>query len=143
MQRTMLFILAAAALTLALSGCGPQASRDGVFIHLSHGQEDPHRVAMAFRMADIMSGEKDVLVYCDIRAINVVLKDAADVSFDHFPSVQATMDSLLAKGVTIMACPGCLKVMGKSPDDLRDGVKVAEKDAFFSFTAGRILSIDY
>lgn len=49
----------------------------------------------------------------------------------------------LVAAVTLMACPGCLKAAGKSVGDLAPGVKVAEKEAFFSFTRGRILTLDY
>jgi hypothetical protein len=34
-------------------------------------------------------------------------------------------------------------VAGVNSDDLLPGVTVARKDRFFSFTSGRILSIDY
>jgi hypothetical protein len=39
--------------------------------------------------------------------------------------------------------PGLLEGRGKTPADLMPGVKVADKDAFFSFTKGRILTLDY
>jgi len=42
-----------------------------------------------------------------------------------------------------MACPGCLKVAGKTKKDLAEGVQVADKSVFFSFTKGRILTLDY
>jgi hypothetical protein len=42
-----------------------------------------------------------------------------------------------------MACPTCLKAAGKTPEDLAEGISVADKDKFFNFTKGRILSIDY
>ena len=35
---------------------------DGVFIHISHGKDDPHRVVMALQMANIMAEDKDVAV---------------------------------------------------------------------------------
>lgn len=49
----------------------------------------------------------------------------------------------MKKGIDIMACPGCLKAAGKSADDLMEGVMVADKEKFFNFTDGRILTIDY
>jgi hypothetical protein len=42
-----------------------------------------------------------------------------------------------------MACPGCLKAAGKSPEDLAPGIEVADKERFFSFTKGRIITLDY
>jgi predicted peroxiredoxin len=117
--------------------------KDGVFIHVSHGKEDPHRVLMALEMANIMSEDHEVLVYFDIKAIDVVLKDAEDLTYAQFPSSQQQLSNLPKKGVVLMACPGCLKAAGKTADDLMPGVAVADKKQFFSFTKGRILSLDY
>lgn len=121
----------------------PTEPRDGVFIHLSHGADDPHRVAMALQMAAMMAEDKDVLVYCDIKAIEVVLKDGADIQFSHFPSSKTQLKKLAERKVTVMACPGCLKAAGKTAADLDAGVQMADKKAFFSFTKGRILTLDY
>jgi len=117
--------------------------RDGVFIHISHGPEDAHRVLMALKMAEIMAPDRDVLVYLDIHGIEVVLADAPDITFSHFPSSHTQIAHLLEMGVPIYACPGCLKAAGKGPEDLAEGIQVAEKDAFFDFTKGRILTLDY
>ena len=117
--------------------------RDGVFIHISHGPEDAHRVLMALKMAELMAADRDVLVYLDIHGIEVVLADAPDIEFSHFPSSHTQIAHLLELGVPIYACPGCLKAAEKEPGDLADGIQVAEKDAFFNFTDGRILTLDY
>mgnify|MGYP001816192278 FL=1 len=123
---------------------GPiERPRDGVFIHISHGPEDAHRVLMALKMAELMAADRDVLVYLDIHGIEVVLADAPDIVFSHFPSSQTQIARLIALGVPIYACPGCLKAAEKTPDDLADGIRVAEKEAFFDFTEGRILTLDY
>ncbi len=116
---------------------------DGVFIHISHGPEDPHRVLMALNMAVIMAADRDVLVYFDIAGIAVVLADAPDITFDGFPSSHTQLTRLQELEVPIFACPGCLKAAGKTPGDLAAGIQVAEKDAFFGFTDGRILTLDY
>lgn len=128
---------------LFISGCGKSDSKDGVFVHISHGIDDPHRVLMALQMAEIMAESKDVLVYFDIQGVEVVLKDADNVIYSHFPTSKHQIKSLPAKGVTLMACPGCLKAAGKKPSDLADEVQVADKEKFFSFTQGRILTLDY
>ena len=117
--------------------------RDGVFIHISHGVEDPHRVLMALSMAGMMATSRDVLVYFDIKGIEVVLENAPDLTYSHFPASKAQLAKLIEMGVGVYACPGCLKAAGKTPKDLMPGVKAAEKDAFFAFTEGRILTLDY
>ena len=121
----------------------PHDQRDGIFIHVSHGSEDAHRVLMALKMAEIMSETQDVLLYFDIQGVEVLLKDAPDLRYSHFPSSHTQIKALLAKGVTIVACPGCLKAAGKTPDDVMPGVQIASKEAFFQFTKGRILTLDY
>lgn len=124
----------------------PSASvpaRDGVFLHVSSGPENPHRVLMAMKMAELMSAEKDVLMYFDIEGVNVLLADSAVVAHDGFTASDEQITKLIDLGVPIYACPACLAAAGKTPADLREGIQVANKDAFFDFTEGRILSLDY
>jgi hypothetical protein len=42
-----------------------------------------------------------------------------------------------------MACPGCLQAIGKTPQDLAPGVQASDRSKFFTFTRGRILTLDY
>jgi predicted peroxiredoxin len=121
----------------------PAAPRDGVFIHVSSGPADAHRVLMALRMAELMAGDHDVLVYFDVEGIEVVLADAPEIEYAAFPAAHGQIQKLLDLGVALFACPGCLEAAGKSAADLRPGVQVTSKDAFFAFTEGRILTLDY
>jgi predicted peroxiredoxin len=98
---------------------------------------------MALNMADMISEDHDVLVYFDIKGIEVVLKDSPDIAFAQFPSSKTQLAALSDKGVTLAACPGCLKVAGKTQVDLASGITLADKTKFFSFTKGRILALDY
>jgi predicted peroxiredoxin len=98
---------------------------------------------MALRMAELMAADRDVLVYFDIKGIEVVLADAPEIEHATFPAAHGQIQKLLDLGVPLLACPGCLEAAGKSAADLRPGVQVASKDAFFSFTEGRILTLDY
>jgi len=115
--------------------------KDGMFIHVT--SEDPHRVLMAMNMADMVSGDHDVVMYFDIDGVNVLVKDAEDLEYAHFPSSHTLIGKLAGKNIKIMACPGCLKAAGYTPDDLMEGVLVANKETFFNFTKGRILTLDY
>jgi predicted peroxiredoxin len=117
--------------------------RDGVFLHISHGENDPHRLLMALNMANIMADDHDVLVYFDINGISAVLKNSKDITFSHFPSSKEALEALKAKKVVLMACPGCLKAAGKSKEHLAEGIQIADKTVFFTFTKGRILTLDY
>lgn len=117
--------------------------RDGVFIHITHGADDPHRLLMAMNLASMMAEDHDVLVYYDIEGVTAVLKDSPDISFAHFPTSKELIQTLLEKNVILMACPGCLEVAGKAKDDLKEGIEIADKEMFFKFTNGRILTLDY
>ncbi len=144
-----LFILFVAFSFIFLQSCKEEvnvklnAEKDGVFIHISHGSDDLHRLLMGLQMAVKMSESKDVLVYFDITGIEAVLKEGNDFVYSHFPGSKTQLNILLSKDVIVMACPGCLEAAGKTENDLMEGVKVADKDKFFSFTNGRILTLDY
>jgi len=118
-----------------------QPVTDGVFIHVS--ESDPHRVLMALRMAEMMASDHDVMLYFDIEGIEVVLGDAEDITYAQFPSSQTQLKKLAEMGIAMQACPGCLQAAGRSADELIQGVTVADKETFFGFTKGRILTLDY
>jgi predicted peroxiredoxin len=117
--------------------------RDGIFIHITESYNDPHRVLMPLKMAVMMSADKDVIVYMDIHAVNFLVKGSEDIKFADFESAHSYIKQLTDKGVGVYACPTCLKIAGFKPEDLMDGVQVAQKDKFFSFTKGRIITLDY
>lgn len=120
-----------------------QPVKDGVFIHITESYNDPHRVLMPLKMANIMAKDKDVLVYLDIHAVELVKKDAKDLTFGEFEPLKQQLQDLINKGVGIYACPTCMKESGISPEDLMEGIQVAQKDKFFTFTKGRIITLDY
>lgn len=117
--------------------------QDGIFIHITESYNNPHKVLMPMKMATIMAENKNVLVYLDIQAVELVVKDSKDLTHDGFDSFQTYLKELKSKNVGVYACPTCLKVAGFGKEDLLDGVEVASKDKFFNFTKGRILTLDY
>ncbi|MCX7985333.1 MAG: DsrE family protein [Bacteroidales bacterium] len=126
-----------------VAACCNDSVRDGVFIHITESYNDPHRVLMPLKMANMMAQDKDVVVYMDIRAVELLVKGAKDMKYADFESFQTYLKQLIEKKVGIYACPTCLKVAGFKPEDLMDGVAIAQKDKFFNFTKGRILTLDY
>jgi predicted peroxiredoxin len=117
--------------------------RDGLFIHITECYNDPHRVLMPLKMASMMAEDKDVIVYLDIHAVQLLVKGAKDMQFADFESAHTYIKRLIDMNVGVYACPTCLKIAGFKPEDLMDGVKVAQKDKFFNFTKGRIITLDY
>jgi predicted peroxiredoxin len=143
-----LLILIVCLFSLIYDGCQTQNSprempSDGVFVHISYGSDNPHRALMGLQMAAIMAESKDVVVYIDIKGVDMVLKDSPDITYSHFPSSHTQLHKLIEMGVNIYVCPGCLKAADKTEEDVMEDVKIAEKEGFFNFTKGRILTIDY
>lgn len=120
-----------------------QNESDGVFIHITESYNDPHRVLMPLKMAVMMAKDKNVLVYMDIHAVELLVKGAKDLKFADFESAQTYIKELVANKVGIYACPTCLKIAGFNPGDLIDGIQIAQKDKFFNFTKGRIVTLNY
>jgi predicted peroxiredoxin len=118
-------------------------SRDGVIVHISHGKDDPQRALMGLNMANMMSDDHDVVVYFDIKAVELTLKDASDLTYREIAPSGAELRTLREKKIPMMVCPGCLKAAGKTPDDLAPDMRIADKNTFFTFTRGRIVTFDY
>jgi predicted peroxiredoxin len=116
---------------------------DGVFIHITECYDDPHRALMPLKMATMMAADKDVLVYMDIHAVHLLTKNSKDLNFADFESAHTYIKRLIEMKVGVYACPTCMKVAGIEPADLMEGVQVAQKDKFFNFTKGRIITLDY
>ena len=53
------------------------------------------------------------------------------------------MKKVLALLLLPLLMSACMKVAGMEEGDLREGVQMAEKEQFFDFTEGRILTLDY
>jgi predicted peroxiredoxin len=121
----------------------PPPPPDGMFIHISSGQENPQKVLMALTMALKMADDHDVYVYMDINAINVVLNSAKSIEMPKFEPSKILIGKLISKGVKVAACQLCLEAANKTQFDLMKGITLANKDDFFSFTRGRILSLSY
>ncbi len=117
--------------------------KDGVFIHITECYDDPHRALMPLKMATMMAVDKDVLVYMDIHAVHLLTKDSKDLTFADFESAHTYIKRLIEMKVGVYACPTCMKIAGIEPADLMEGVQVAQKDKFFNFTKGRIITLDY
>jgi predicted peroxiredoxin len=118
-------------------------TRDGLFIHLSSGPDQPSRVAMALTLANTFAPDRPVLLYADVEAVRLFLEDAVLPAPKGYDAGATLLNQLLDAGVRIQVCPTCLKARGFSADDLKSGIVLADKAAFFSFTEGRILSVGY
>ena len=117
--------------------------KDGIFLHVSSGFDNPQKAAMALTLATKYTDSHDVMLFFDIKGVELVKKDSRNINMEHYDTSFDAIQHLLDNGAQIAACPMCLKKAGISEDQLIEGVQVAQKDMFFDFTEGRILSMDY
>lgn len=121
----------------------PPPPKDGVFIHISSGLENAHKVLMGLTMALQMADDHDVYVYLDINAVNLVLSNTKSIEMNKFESSKILIDKILNKGVKISVSQTCLEIANKTQYDLIKGIKISNKEDFFNFTQGRILTLDF
>jgi predicted peroxiredoxin len=116
---------------------------DGVFIHLTSGSENPQSVLTALTMALSFAADKEVYVYLDVNAVNVVVNSTKSIEMPKFEASKILIDKLIAKGATVAVNQLCLEANNKTKFDLMKGVKIAEPEDLLNFTRGRILSLSY
>lgn len=119
------------------------ASEDGYFIHISSGYDKPQRAMMALSFATKVMDKHNVALFFDLEGVKLLKKNAEDITLEHYTPMKEALTLLTDKGVLVMACPMCLKVAGIAEEDLIQGVIPADKEKFFGFTKGRIISLDY
>ena len=116
---------------------------DGLFLHVSSGYDNQHKACMALSLAIKMSESQDVTLFFDIEGVKLLSKDSKDIQMDDSLTMHGAIDTLLKRDVPIMACPMCMAKAEIKEEDLKEGIVIAEKEKFFNFTEGRILTLDY
>lgn len=117
--------------------------KDGIFIHVSSGYDNPQKALMAVSLAVKMAESQDVTLFFDIQGVKLLTKTSEDIDMQSFLTLHGALEKLVELNIQIMACPMCMNKAGIEPEDLREGVIVAEGEKFFNFTKGRILTLDY
>ena len=148
MKTRVIFILvvlagAIAGFSLKSNPVEKPVKKDGIFMHISSGYDNPHKVAMALTLATKFTDTHDVMLFFDIKGVEILKKGAESITMENFTSSDEALRSLLESGARIAAFPMCMKKAGISENELIEGIEVAKKELFFDFTDGRILSMDY
>jgi len=118
-------------------------TKDGMFLHIKSGIEDPHQILMPLTLAGMMAETNDVVLFFDVKGYQVIVKDAPDLEYSGFKGSHELIRGLINKRVKIYACPLCLNAAGLTKDDLMPGIEIMQKEVFFGFTEGRIITLDY
>jgi predicted peroxiredoxin len=121
----------------------PPPPKDGVVIHISSGLESPAKVMAGLTMALKFSESKDVIVFFDVNGPEVVLTNSKSIEYKKYEPSKMVVMKLLDKGIPVTVCQMCLEAMNKTQYDLMKGIKLSNKNDFFDFTQGRILTLDF
>ena len=121
----------------------PSSVRDGVLVHISSSADNPQKVLMGLTLALKMADDHDVYIYLDNAAVTLFLNNSKSIEFAKFEASKILFTKLLDKGAKITVCPICLEVSNHNQYELMKGVSLTQKEDFFNFTKGRIISLDY
>ena len=103
----------------ALHHQAPTKQLDPLFISLT--TNEPARVSMALSMAQHHSeGGRSITIFLSDKGVLVGLK----TSKDQFGEQQNMLNAIMAKGGVVVACPPCMKHLGKTETDLIPGIKM-------------------
>lgn len=71
-----------------------QTVKDGVFLHISSGYENPKKVLMALNLAVKMVETKDVCLFFDIEGVKLLTKTAEDIQMENLMSLHEAINKL-------------------------------------------------
>lgn len=117
-------LLATLAVICALAAMPAAAENQGsLFVNLT--TDESHRVdmAMAFSKA-VMERGHPVTIWLNDKGVLV----ASDRNAGTFAEQRKTLAALIDSGVTVIACPMCMKHYTVEEDDLMDGVQVGNPE---------------
>jgi sulfur relay (sulfurtransferase) complex TusBCD TusD component (DsrE family) len=96
---------------------------DPLFINLT--TDDGHRVNMAFNFGgNQLKRGHELTIFMNDKAVLA----ASALNAEKFKEQQATIQSLLDAGATILVCPMCMKHYGVAESDLLPGLKVGNPE---------------
>lgn len=118
-------------------------NQNGFLVHVSSG-DSQFKIIKALRFADNMNKKgNDILLYFDADATYLTLEETEDFVFNNH-SYKTLLRNLASSEVDVRVCKGNLKNgLKKSEKDLISGIEVGDPEMFFSFTDGKIVTLDY
>ncbi len=115
-----------------------RASDQGLFINLT--SDEINRAAMAIFLADRSLEEKgaSVAIFLNVEGIRLADKHLPRHRHAKGKTTTEMLHEFMNKGGQVFACPMCMaNVGGMSPDDLIEGVKVADMDGVWEALFGK------
>jgi len=139
MKKNIIAIFMAALFFIA----GAVEARDGVFIHITSGKDNPEKVVMGLALALQMTSFADVYVFFDNDGVMIPHLKTEALTYAKLDNSKVLIDKLMERGAKVAVCQTCMEIAAKTQYDLIAGVKFARESDFLSFADGRILSLTY
>ncbi|WP_432799661.1 hypothetical protein [Poriferisphaera sp. WC338] len=140
------------ALTFAALSITPQSlnaktkQSDGILIHITsniHTPEHQRKILTALNLAVTLADDHNVRIFCDAQGINLLLEENPSFNLPMLGSTNQLINQLIDKNVPIYASLASLQAQEYVPEQLQQGIQIAEKSHFFSFPNPRVITLDY
>lgn len=121
------------------------AADDKVLIGLTHGDEEPENVLIAYLMGvEALRAGKQALMWLTKDAINVAVDGfAAKVEVPGAPSIADLHAEYIERGGRFYACPVCVKLRGMEDATWVSTAEVKGAPSVYEYTTGGALVFNY
>ncbi|MDZ7678283.1 MAG: DsrE family protein [Acidimicrobiales bacterium] len=121
------------------------ASDDKVLIGLTHAEDEPENVLIAYLMAvEAVRAGKEALFWLTKDAVAIATTGHLDkIGVPGAPSITDLHDEYVKLGGRLYACPVCVKLRGLEDADLVDNAEIKGVPAVYEYTAGGALVFNY
>src|SRR5690606_14600327 len=121
------------------------AADDKVLIGLTHGDDEPENVLIAYLMGvEALRAGKQALMWLTKEGVRVAVDGvAAGLSVPDAPSIGDLHAEYVERGGRFYACPVCVKLRGLESSPWVATAEVAGAPAVYEYTAGGALVFNY
>jgi predicted peroxiredoxin len=121
------------------------AADDKVLIGLTHGDEEPENVLIAYLMGvEALRAGKEALMWLTKDAVNVAVEGfASKVDVAGAPSIADLHAEYIERGGRFYTCPVCVKLRGMESAQWVSTAEVKGAPSVYEYTAGGALVFNY
>lgn len=121
------------------------AADDKVLVGLTHGDEEPENVLIAYLMGvEALRAGKQSVMWLTKDGVNVAVEGySAKIDVPGAPSISDLHDEYVASGGQFYACPVCVKVRGLEDATWVETAAVKGAPSVYEYTAGGALVFNY
>ncbi len=116
-----------------------------VLVGLSHGEEGPENVLIAYLMAvEALRAGKEAVLWLTKDAVEIAVDGAVDaIDVPGAPAVGDLHREFVESGGRLFACPVCVKLRGLGQATWTKSTEIVGAPSVYEFTAGGALVFNY